>query len=63
MTPDERFEELAEILARGVLRLRENSTESAANPLEVSAETRLSVIRVVNGFESLARGERNGTER
>ena len=54
MTPDERLNEMAAILARGVLRLRkarkfgdnsspENSSESGPNPLDVPAETRLSV--------------------
>ena len=60
MTTDERFAELAAILAQGVLRSRrlreidhdsppQNSPESSDNPLDVSAETRLSVSRLVNG--------------
>lgn len=54
MTPDERLEEVASLLATGILRLRRRSALPAANDLEilpeslpdgleVPAETRLSV--------------------
>jgi len=54
LSPDERFREVATILAAGVLRLRqrsalstenseENVPESSPDGLEVPAETRLSV--------------------
>jgi hypothetical protein len=58
LSPDERFRQLARLLAAGLLRLRdrpaepagsgsspapEKPPESAANRLELSAETRLSV--------------------
>ncbi len=54
MTPDERLEELASILAMGILRLRRRSAlpaatdvkilpESSSEGLEVPVETRLSV--------------------
>ncbi len=51
MTPNERFAELAGILARGVLRLHGNSSarkklsESGQNPLDDPANSRLSVQR------------------
>jgi hypothetical protein len=55
LTPDEQLRQVARILAAGVLRLRARAAlpaelpaprillENAANPLDVSAETRLSV--------------------
>lgn len=43
-TAEQRLDELATILARGVLRAEaKKSRSSAADPLEVSEETRLSV--------------------
>ena len=39
----ERLDELAVILARGILRLREKLAKSAADPLDVFDETRLTV--------------------
>ena len=45
-TADARLGELAEILARGVLRMAAKKTRfGRENPLEPSAETRLSVTR------------------
>ena len=48
LTPDARLVEIATILARGVLRLKaatppQNSPDSAADPLEFSGDSRLSI--------------------
>ncbi len=51
MTPNQRLDELAEILARGVMRLHGNNSarkklsESGQNPLDDSTNSRLSVLR------------------
>ena len=55
-TPDQRFKQIAAILAKGVLRYQkqlrrsaELSSESRADGLEVPGETRLSVSRRTQG--------------
>jgi hypothetical protein len=52
LSPEQRRQEVAAILARGILRRRaRNLAKSAAAPLDSAAETRLSVS-AVNGAES-----------
>ena len=48
----ERLDELAVILARGILRLREKLAKSAADPLDVFDETRLTVSPRLRKLES-----------
>ena len=45
LTPEQRFQELAAILARGILRSSRSPQESAENPLDVSPDLRLTVPR------------------
>jgi hypothetical protein len=59
LTPDERFKQVAVILAQGVLRFQRRSSSSASRPeiapkfsptgLEVSGKPRLSVPRRIGG--------------
>jgi len=43
MTPDERLQDIAAILARGLLRLREKAKKLAPHSLELSTPSRLTV--------------------
>ena len=49
---DQRLDELATILARGILRLREKLANTDADPLDVSDETRLTVSPRFGKLES-----------
>jgi hypothetical protein len=45
LTPEQRLQEIAAILARGILRSARSPQESAKNPLDVSPDPRLTVPR------------------
>jgi hypothetical protein len=52
LTAEQRRQEVASILARGVLRCLKNREDSLANPLDLSSETSPDEAQLVNASET-----------